>query len=58
MKKFKVLIEIYIILFLMIILWTSVTCIIQRFKCPQMTETQLFINIPNSFMTNWKYCNN
>lgn len=33
--------------------WTSISLTIQRFKCPTMTETELFLNIPKSFILNF-----
>ena len=39
------------------IVWVAISVIIQRFKCPKMTETELFINIPNSVVCNWQDCN-
>jgi hypothetical protein len=35
-------------LFAAVCLWIAVTCMVQRFKRPSMTETQIFLNIPNS----------
>ena len=52
--KFK---NIFNIILVMILLWVAISSIIQRFKCSEMTETQLFIHIPESFILNWKYCN-
>jgi hypothetical protein len=43
-------------LVLSVLIWVGITCTIQRFKCPQMTETQLYLNIPHSFVCDWKYC--
>lgn len=37
-------------------LWLSVSNIIQAFKCSKMTQTELLINLPNSFLGNWKNC--
>lgn len=41
-------------LFLVVSLWIALTCTIQRFICPSMTETELFLNIPQSIVCNWK----
>lgn len=35
---------------IVIALWTATTGIIQAFMCPKMTQTELFLNIPQSFM--------
>lgn len=40
----------HLILILLIVLWISVTTSIQRFKNPQLTETELFLKIPDSFL--------
>lgn len=39
------------------LLWILITYFIQAFKCPEMTETELFINIPKNFVCNWQNCN-
>ena len=41
---------------ILILLWISISSSIQRFACPQMTETELFIHIPHSFIGAWEYC--
>lgn len=48
--------KVFYYLFLIIILWIVVSSTVQRFKCPEMTETQLFLHIPNSFVCNWYQC--
>lgn len=40
-----------------VLLWVAVSGFIQRFKCPSMTETELFLHIPKSVVCNWKHCN-
>ena len=40
-----------------VFLWVAISSMIQRFKCDTMTETQLFLHIPKSFMCDWKHCN-
>lgn len=37
-------------------LWVSISSIVQRFKCSKMTETEIFMHIPNSFICNWRNC--
>ena len=37
-------------------LWCAITCGIQAFKCPSLTETQLFLKIPNSFILDFVEC--
>ena len=41
---------------IIICLHISVTSIIQAIKCSKMTQSELFLNIPNSFMLNWNKC--
>ena len=36
--------------------WTLGTTFVQMFKCPQLTQTQLIINIPNSVHMDFKVC--
>lgn len=45
----------YIMLAIMV-LWVVISSEIQAFKCPGMTQTQLFLHIPRSFICNWKHC--
>lgn len=42
--------------FIIVFLWIAISCFIQRFKCPSMTETQLFLHIPKSFVCDWQLC--
>jgi hypothetical protein len=44
-------------LFIASLVWVGVSSTIQRFECPQMTETELFLHIPRSFMCDWRHCN-
>lgn len=44
------------IVMVIILLWITTTLLIQRFKCPKMTETELFINIPKSIVCDWQDC--
>jgi len=39
-----------------VFLWVSITNIIQSFKCPKMTQTELLIHIPKSFVCDWQHC--
>lgn len=41
-----------------ILLWIAISSIIQAFKCPSMTQTQLFMHIPKSVICDWQDCNN
>jgi capsular polysaccharide biosynthesis protein len=38
------------------LLWCAISGIIQAFLCPSMTQTQLFLHIPKSFMGDWQHC--
>jgi len=40
-----------------VFLWVSISNIIQSFKCPKMTQTELLLHIPKSFVCDWKHCN-
>lgn len=53
MNLFK---EIIAFIIVGIALWIACSGIIQAFKCSKMTQTELFLNIPNSFICNWKNC--
>lgn len=37
-------------------LWIMFTTTIQAFKCPKMTQTELFLHIPKSCIWNWQQC--
>lgn len=45
------------IVFYGIVFWIWMTSIYQAFQCPEMTDTQRFLSIPNSFILKFKYCN-
>ena len=40
-----------------VLLWVSVSTMIQAFKCTDMTQTQLFLHIPESFVCDWQHYN-
>lgn len=40
-----------------VLLWVSISSMIQAFKCPDMTRIRLFLHIPKSFVCDWKHCN-
>ena len=35
---------------MVLLCWVLTVSIIQRFKCPELTETELFLRMPNSFI--------
>jgi hypothetical protein len=39
------------------LLWLATSSTIQRFKCKEMTETEIFLHIPKSFVCDWDNCN-
>lgn len=39
-----------------IILYTFTTMLIQAIICPKMTQREIFLNAPNSFILKWKTC--
>ncbi len=56
--KFKTqLIACAYVLLVAVFLWVSVSNIIQAFKCPKMTQTELFLHIHKSFVCDWQHCN-
>ena len=38
------------------IFWASLSTLIQAFKCPDLTGTELLIRMPRSFVCNWIDC--
>lgn len=36
-----------------VFLWVVISNIIQAFKCPEMSQTELFIHIPKSFVCDY-----
>lgn len=51
-KEVIQLIIMVVICIIFIYMWVTVA--IQAIKCPEMTTTQLLLNIPNSFLLNFK----
>lgn len=49
-------IKIVHIFLVLVFLWISISTTIQAFKCPEMTQTELLINIHKSFLCDWKKC--
>ena len=52
--KIHVIVKSFIAMFF---LWMAVTTIIQRVKNPQLTETQILLKVPKSFMLDWDNAN-
>lgn len=44
-------------LLFIILFWIVATCFIQAFKCPQMTQMEFLLHIPESIVLNWENCN-
>lgn len=38
------------------LIWVSITCLIQRFFCDKLTETELFKRIPQSSQLDFIHC--
>lgn len=60
MKKFKFKENAAIVVYAMLVavfLWVAISSTIQRFKCVKLTETEIFIRIPKSFVCDWANCN-
>jgi len=55
MKGFSNKERIYLLL-IIIFLWVAGTSITQRFKCPKLSETELFLMIPENFILNFNTC--
>ena len=48
--------DLMLLILLIASIWVSVTSIIQRFKCPNLSETELFVRIPKNFAMSWETC--
>lgn len=60
MNKIKILnyaSEVIYIVIVAALLWVAVSSTIQAFKCTSMTQTQLFLHVPKSFICDWENCN-
>lgn len=60
MKKFRFKENAAIVVYAMLVavfMWVAISSTIQRFKCAKLTETELFLHIPKSFVCDWKHCN-
>ena len=44
------------VMLIAVFMWVAISSTIQRFKCAELTETELFIRIPNSFVCDWVNC--
>ena len=49
--------NIYYYVFVAVCLWGLISSFIQMFMCPEMTQTEIILQIPKSFMCDWVYCN-
>lgn len=47
----------FIVIVLIMVFWTISTTMIQWFKCPQTTDEQLILGIPNTIVLKFKNCN-
>lgn len=57
MKKFfNYLGKVLYYLLIIFMLWIVFSSMIQRFKCPNMTETEIFLHIPKSVICDWEKC--
>lgn len=55
-KKNKNFETIVVTLLVSIFLWLSISSIIQAFKCPKLTQSELLLRVPNSFIGDWYEC--
>jgi hypothetical protein len=53
-KKFE---AVLVVAYAVLAIWLLVSNVIQAYKCPEMTQTELFLHIPESFVCNWNHCN-
>lgn len=44
------------IIFILIFLYTGVVNTIQAFKCPKLTNTELFLRLPHTFVCDFIEC--
>lgn len=54
MKKYDKIITIIGIILVLLLLWIGVTSTIAGFKNPKLTQTELFLKIPKSFILDFK----
>lgn len=40
-----------------VLLWVAISTMIQALKCPELSQTELFLRIPKSFICAWEHCN-
>ena len=43
-------------LLIFVMLWISVTTLIQAYKCTKLTQTELFYRIPDSIILDFEVC--
>jgi len=43
------------VIVLAVLLWISLTSLFQSMWCPEMTQTEIFLNIPNSVLLKFDY---
>lgn len=53
-KKHNKIINVIWFILVLLLLWMVVTSTIARFKNPKLTETELFLRIPKSFILDFK----
>lgn len=51
-----IIINIIYLTMVVVFFWASVSTTIQSIKCPKITQTELFLHIPQSFICNWQQC--
>lgn len=42
---------------LVLLLWVVISNITQAIKCPKMSQTELLMHIPKSFVRDYQHCN-
>ena len=56
MKNISKILRNFVYLGIVMFFWLFISNLIQAFNCPKMSQTELFMQLPNSFIGNWKYC--
>lgn len=56
MINWKIRLNIIGLIVYLIVLWIASTTIIQAFECPELTQTELFLNIHHSALLDFENC--
>jgi hypothetical protein len=56
MKRTTIRERILLTIYFSCIAWISIGCFYQSVTCPKMTQTEVFLNIPEQIVFNFKQC--